>query len=203
MIEKIVTGSFLTNSYIISNQEGKCVIVDPGLNYANAAALIKEKYKVEAILLTHGHMDHIDGIQYFKDVPIYIHKDEEMFLYDSSLSLYIMMGMRTPFKKGDLNVKLVSDLDELDLIGYKFKVLHTPGHTRGSVCYSYSSKVLSGDTLFSASCGRCDFPTGDSTKMQKSLKLVVSTYPDNYDVYPGHDEKTTIKKEKNNNPYIR
>jgi glyoxylase-like metal-dependent hydrolase (beta-lactamase superfamily II) len=201
MIEKIVKGVFFTNTYIIS-KENKCIIVDPGLGFEGAANEIKAKFEVEAILITHGHIDHIDGIRYF-DCPIYIHKDDEANLYDSDLSLYSMMRMKTPFKKGNLNIITVYDGYEFELLDYKFKVLHTPGHTRGSVCYSYSSKVLSGDTLFKASCGRTDFPTGNPGNMRTSLKKIINTYPDNYSVYPGHDEKTTIKDEKKYNPYIK
>ena len=201
MIEKIVTGSFFTNSYVISNGND-CVIVDPGLNYKDAANEIKAKYNVVAILVTHGHMDHIDGIKYF-DVPVYIHELDKDFLFDSSLSLYNMFRMPSPYKKGDLNVITIKDNDEIELIGYKFKVMHTPGHTRGSVCYSYGNKLLSGDTLFNMSAGRTDFPTGNPKDMRNSLVKIVSTFNDNTDVYPGHESKTTIKNERKNNIFIK
>ena len=112
MIEKIVTGSFFTNSYVISNGED-CVIVDPGLGYENAANMIKSKYNVKAILITHGHMDHIDGIKYF-DVPVYIHELDKEFLFDSRLSLYCMFNQPSPYKKGELNIITVKDNDEFD-----------------------------------------------------------------------------------------
>ncbi|MDE7264368.1 MAG: MBL fold metallo-hydrolase [Anaeroplasmataceae bacterium] len=200
MIETIVTGEFQTNTYIISNQ-GKCVIVDPGLDFAYAAAKLKEKYKVEAILLTHGHIDHIDGIRYF-DVPIYIHEAELAFLEDASLSLYQMFGSKMPFQKENLQVIPIQDGMELRLIGYTFKVTHTPGHTRGSVIYSYNNKILSGDTLFHMSMGRTDFPTGDSLKMRYSLKRILEDFKGDYDVYPGHDSKTTLGLERRYNPYL-
>lgn len=201
MIEKIVTGSFLTNSYIISN-EADCVIVDPGLNYSDAANMIKSKYNVKAILITHGHMDHIDGIKYF-DVPVYIHELDKDFLFDASLSLYNMFRLNSPYKKGDLNIITVKDNDEFELIGYKFKVIHTPGHTRGSVCYSYNDKLLSGDTLFNMSAGRTDFPTGNPKDMRQSLNKIINKFNDNTDVYPGHESKTTIKNERKNNIFIK
>ena len=201
MIEKIVTGSFFTNSYVISNGSD-CVVVDPGLNYSEAANTIKSKYNVKAILITHGHMDHIDGIKYF-DVPVYIHELDKDFLFDASLSLYNMFRLPTPYKKGDLNIITVKDGDEFELIGFKFKVTHTPGHTRGSVCYSYGNKLLSGDTLFNMSAGRTDFPTGNPKDMRNSLNKIINNFSDNVDVYPGHENKTTIKNERKNNMFIK
>ena len=201
MIEKVVTGSFFTNSYVISNGN-ECVVVDPGLNYSDAANMIKSKYNVKAILITHGHMDHIDGIKYF-DVPVYIHELDKDFLFDASLSLYNMFRMPTPYKKGDLNIITVKDNDEFELIGFKFKVTHTPGHTRGSVCYSYGNKLLSGDTLFNISAGRTDFPTGNPKDMRNSLNKIINNFSDNVDVYPGHENKTTIKNERKNNMFIK
>ncbi len=200
MIEKIVTGDFETNTYIITNQ-GKCVIVDPGLDFENTATRLKDMYDIEGILLTHGHMDHIDGIRYFT-APIYIHEAEVQFLEDASLSLYRMFGNRIPFQKEKLNIVPLRDGMELELIGYTFKVMHTPGHTRGSVVYSYKNKLISGDTLFHQSIGRTDFPTGDMKRMRDSLKKIIETFPDLTEVYPGHNEKTTIGFERKNNPYL-
>lgn len=200
MIEKITTGYFETNTYIVSNQ-GKCVIIDPGLDFFDTAEKIKEQYEVKAILLTHGHMDHIDGIRYF-DVPVYIHEAEISFLEDPTLSLYHMFGSKIPFQKANLRIIPIQDGMEIELIGYTFKVLHTPGHTRGSVVYSYKDKLLSGDTLFSMSIGRTDFPTGNIKMMRESLKKIIESYSDMVDVYPGHGEKTTIGFERKNNPYL-
>ena len=203
MIECLTTGSFYTNSYIISNDNKECIIVDPGLNYKEASNYIKSKYNPVAIFITHSHIDHIDGIQYFMDLPIYIHKLDEEGLYDTDIALYPMLGRVCPFSKGDLNIHIVNDLDEINLIGYNFKVLHTPGHTRGSVCYSYNNKLLSGDTLFEGSIGRTDFPTGSYSQIIKSLNRIINTYPNDTDVYPGHGNKTTIRREKDYNPYIQ
>ncbi|MCR5231737.1 MAG: MBL fold metallo-hydrolase [Acholeplasmatales bacterium] len=203
MIECITTGSFYTNSYIISNENKECVIVDPGLDYKNASLYIKSKYKVKAILITHAHIDHIDGILYFMDLPIYIHKLDEEGLYDTDISLYPMLGRISPFSKGSLNIHLVNDGDLMNLIGYEFKVLHTPGHTKGSVCYSYENKLFSGDTLFQGSIGRTDFPTGSYTKIIDSLQKIVNNYKGDTEVYPGHGSKTSISFEVKYNPYIQ
>ena len=192
----------MTNSYIISNEKKECIIVDPGLDYKDVAKYIKEKYIPKAILLTHGHLDHIDGILYFMDLPIYINKLEEEMLYDSNLSLYYMVGRVSPFNKGNLNIYYVKDGDSINLIGMNIKVLETKGHTKGSVCYYYDKYLFSGDTLFRGSCGRCDFPTGSFSDMKKSLNILMDKFDDDVVVYPGHGDSTTIYEERHNNPYI-
>ena len=192
----------MTNSYIVSNDKKECIIVDPGLDYKDVAKYIKEKYIPKAILLTHGHLDHIDGILYFMDLPIYINKLEEEMLYDSNLSLYYMVGRVSPFNKDNLNIHHVKDGDSINLIGMNIKVLETKGHTKGSVCYYYDKYLFSGDTLFRGSCGRCDFPTGSFSDMKKSLNILMDTFDDDVVVYPGHGDSTTIYEERHNNPYI-
>jgi len=202
MIEEKTTGSFFTNSYIVSNDKGECVIIDPGFSYGEVARYIKSKYKPVAILLTHAHADHIDGIQYFMDLPIYMHKEDEEVMYDTNLSVYSFVGRISPFSEGMLNLNFVNDKDVISLIGYDFKVLHTPGHTNGSVCYSFEDNVFTGDTLFNMSMGRCDFETGNLGKMMKSLKKIMDEYPDDYKIYPGHNGNSTIGYERRMNPYI-
>ena len=202
VIEMVTTGSFQTNSYIISNDKKECIIVDPGLDYKRVADYIKNKYTPKAILLTHGHLDHIDGILYFMDLPIYINSKEEDMLYDTNSSLYYMLGRATPFNKGDLNIHYVKNGDTINLIGININVLETKGHTKGSLCYFYDKYLFSGDTLFRGSCGRCDFPTGSFSDMKISLKLIMDTFSDDVILYPGHGDSSTIYEERHNNPYI-
>ena len=203
MVETYTIGGFQTNTYVISNDKNECIIIDPSLDFKSIYTLIDNKYTVKAILLTHGHLDHIDGCRYFKDVPVYIYKSEEKVMYDSHLSLYEIIGKKTPYQEGDLWVMPVVDNQEFNLIGYNIRVIHTPGHTEGSCCYYINGDLFTGDTLFYCTCGRTDFPTGNSTKIVHSIKKLVNEFPEETVVYPGHDRVTTIKNEKNNNFVIR
>lgn len=202
MIEKFTTGSFFTNSYVISNDKNECIIVDPGLNYKKVSEYIKEKYNPKAILITHGHLDHIDGINYFLDLPIYLCDKEINQFFDTNDSLYDMIGRINPYSEGMLDIRRVKENDIIELLGYKFKVIETPGHTLGSICYLMDDKILfSGDTLFNGSIGRTDFPNGDYNKMVKSLNKL-KELPGYIIVYPGHGEATTIEEEISYNPYM-
>ena len=202
-VEVITTGGYQTNSYIISNSKGECVIVDPGLQYLNASKIIKEKYKPIAILLTHAHMDHIDGITYFIDLPIYLYKDEVGVFNDDNNNLYEMIGRVSPYHTSDFDCRLVSDLDIIEISDFKFKVIHTPGHTIGSCCYLIDDDLFCGDTLFNLSCGRCDFPTGDEKLLNKSLHRLMDMFSDDIKCYPGHNNVTTIGYERLYNPFIK
>ena len=199
-IKKFVVGDFETNTYLITKGD-KAVVVDPGLDICSVFESI-QNYQVEAVLITHAHIDHIDGIGFF-DAPIYILEADKMGLEDYTYSLYEMCYAKPSFNYQDLDVRVVNDLDEIKLPSFNFKVIATPGHTKGSCCYLYYNNLFSGDTLFKSSCGRTDFPGGDCLSMRKSLKRLITTLSDDVVVYPGHDDKTTIKHERQNNLYIK
>lgn len=195
MIQKY---EFFSNSYLVTNGQ-EAVLIDAGLP-TRVIDDIRKKYSLKAVFLTHGHFDHIEGLKDLMDVDIYIHRDEEEFLYNSNLNLYGNMDHYI-FKKGDLKIHSVLDNDIIKIIGYEFLVIHTPGHTRGSVCYKLDDNLFTGDTLFNLSIGRTDFPTGDYQIMKESLKKLKNLNED-LKVYPGHEENTTLFFEIKNNHFF-
>lgn len=206
MIECKTIGPLFTNCYIISNDKKECVIIDPGMGFGKVYDYVKANYIVKAILLTHAHIDHIDGLQYFinDDIPVYIGDNEEDNLYDEEVSLYDSFSMRAnPFNPGMFNVIPVSHGTLIKISDMEFKVLFTPGHTEGSVCYLFGKFLFSGDTLFNSSVGRTDFPTGDGYTLLKSLKFLIDNLDDDVIVYPGHNDITTIGQERKYNPWCQ
>ena len=199
-IKTFKIGAFETNTYLITKGEN-AVLVDPGLDILSIVDEIK-KYHIEAILITHGHIDHIDGCGVV-DAPIYVGKDDLVNFTDLSRSLYKMTGIKPKYDASKLRFIPVTDNQVINLDNFSFKVLHTPGHTEGSCCYLYYNNLFSGDTLFHESIGRVDFPTGNARKMKESLQKIVKNCTDDITVYPGHDEKTSIKEEKKYNMYLK
>lgn len=194
-IDKITVGPFMTNTYIITN-EGKSIIIDPTIDLDKKLDI--DKYNIVAILLTHGHIDHIKCVNMF-DVPIYIHSDEAEFLSNNTLNLSNAFNIPFTYKRHE--VIKVEDCEELKLIGLNIKVLHTPGHTTGSICFLIDNSLFTGDTLFQVGEGRTDFYKGSQADMDCSISALLDDNTPNYDVYPGHGESTTIEFERKYNPY--
>ena len=199
-IKTFKVGAFETNTYLITKGDN-AVLVDPGLDLISIIDELK-KYHIEAILITHGHIDHIDGCG-LVDAPIYVGKADLVNFTDLSRSLYKMTGIKPKYDESKLKLIGVDDNEVITLENFTFKVLHTPGHTDGSCCFLYYKNLFSGDTLFNGSIGRVDFPTGSVRKMKESLQKIVETCGDDVTVYPRHDNKTTIKEEKKYNMYLK
>lgn len=201
-----VIGMIGTNCYLVFQQETReAVVIDPAENAPFILNWCKElQVTPVAVLLTHGHGDHIGGVEdllrAFR-VPVYAGKEEEALLKDPYLNLSADFGQAVSIK----DAVLLEDAQELNLLGCTWKVLATPGHTRGSVCYYLEEEKLlfSGDTLFCESYGRTDFPTGSSRELMRSIQEKLLVLPDEVKVYPGHESDTTIGHEKRYNPLAR
>jgi len=187
-------GSYQTNCYIAWGEDAdSCIVIDPGYEPETVFAEVWHLGKtIDAILLTHGHFDHVGGVRFLAeraDCPIYIHRNE--------------LTLPESFTDGPLlYTQTYDEGDRLALAGLSLKVLHTPGHTPGSVCLLCEDTLFSGDTLFMDSCGRTDFPGGDNTLMHKSLKRLAEL-PGDYKVLPGHGPATQLAQERKYNPYLR
>ena len=204
-IKSMTLGMVATNCYLIINKETKeALLIDPADNALRISNVIEENVcTLKAILLTHGHFDHIMALNELKkryNVPVYAHEEEEDVLKQSSLNMSGMIG-QIYTTQADIYVK---DGEHLKLAGLDIIVLHTPGHTKGGVCYYLPEEkvLMSGDTLFHCSIGRTDFPKGSMSQLVRSVKEQLFVLPDDVQVYPGHDSVTSIGYEKQYNPFF-
>ena len=204
-IKSMTLGMVATNCYLIINKETKeALLIDPADNALRISNVIEENVcTLKAILLTHGHFDHIMALNELKkryNVPVYAHEEEEDVLKQSSLNMSGMIG-QIYTTQADIYVK---DGEHLKLAGLDIIVLQTPGHTKGGVCYYLPEEkvLMSGDTLFHCSIGRTDFPTGSMSQLVRSVKEQLFVLPDDVQVYPGHDSVTSIGYEKQYNPFF-
>lgn len=197
------TGLLKVNTYIL--YDGKdAAIIDPGGNHKRLLMELEQRgLQLGHILLTHGHFDHIGAVAPLKEVTgaqIYIHPLDAQMLHDPELSLASEFSRREiPPTEAD---RLINDGDIIELPFADIKVLHTPGHTRGGVCYVTDNMIFSGDTLFNSSIGRTDFPGGDYDTLVDSIRNKLFTLEGDYMVYPGHDRSTTLDHEKAENPFL-
>ncbi len=202
---KAILSDFTENTYII-NEKRECFIIDPGTNFDEIVSYITQKeFVVMGILLTHGHFDHVyslnDCVEKFK-APVYIHENERDFLFDPNLNLSSMTYKKFVLEDKQI-VTTITSQDKIKL-GYEtIKIIETPGHTRGGVCYHYKNFLFSGDTLFKGSIGRHDLPTSNKTHIERSVNMLISKLRDNTIVYPGHGHFTTILNEKLDNPFVK
>lgn len=209
-VRSFVYNAFQENTYIIINDKKECWVVDPGMYDAKETKefkeyLIKEGLKLKGIINTHGHIDHIFGVQELIDsykVPFGIHQKETLVLYGAKgaamLFGFEMRNVPEPSFMIEENVPLKIGDDAL-------QVLFVPGHSPGSVAFYSPSDhwVISGDALFADSIGRTDLPGGDHATLIRSIKTELLTLPEETIVYSGHGPTTTIGREKVGNQYLR
>ena len=201
-IEIMVLGAYQTNCYIVWEESSQsCAIIDPGYE----AEVVLEQVSrlglsVDAVLLTHGHFDHVGAVeQIVKATGCKLWMNESDWSQKKSpITAYMYPLANCDFTE----VWFCEDQEQITAGGVTFLTLHTPGHTHGSVCYLAENALFSGDTLFAGSCGRTDLPGGNWETIRSSLQRL-SCLESDYRVFPGHGESTTLAAEKQYNPYMR
>ena len=193
-IKTLALGAYQTNTYLVWEENSPtCVVIDPGYEPDTILDEAKKLGKeITAVLLTHGHFDHVGGVRELAaetGCPVYLHEAE--------------LSMPPQMTAGPLfYTNTYGEGDFVEAAGLSFKVLHTPGHTPGSICLLCENAMFSGDTLFWGSCGRTDLPGGSWATIRKSL-LRLADLSGDYDVYPGHGDATTLSFERKMNPYMQ
>ena len=193
-MKTLALGAYQTNTYLVWEENSPtCVVIDPGYQPETILSEVKNLGKeIAAILLTHGHFDHVGGVRELAaetGCPVYLNEAD--------------LSMPPQMTAGPLYyTNTYGEGDFVEAAGLSFKVLHTPGHTPGSICLTCENAMFSGDTLFWGSCGRTDLPGGSWATIRKSL-LRLADLSGDYDVYPGHGDATTLSFERKMNPYMR
>ena len=191
-INTLTLGLYQVNCYVVRNEDSdRCVVIDPGYDGQTVLRFLKEQdLHLEAILLTHGHFDHVGAVK-----ELTAETDCKVFLHDLERTMPEAMTAGPLYATDNYPHRF-------SVAGMEFTVLHTPGHTPGSVCLICEDAMFSGDTLFADSCGRTDLPGGDLDAILTSLRRLDALEED-YDVYPGHSASTKLSREKQYNGFIK
>lgn len=197
VIKTYPLGEYGANCYLVLNDKNReGIVIDPG---ANGAGLIKEieklTYNIKGILLTHAHFDHIGGVKELKDkynIPVYVNQGE---VDNSKVDNNV-------YSKLPNDCSLINDGDVLNIGEINIKCLHTPGHSKGGMCFLIEDSVFTGDTLFQGSIGRTDFISGDFKTLIDSIQKKLITLDGDTKVYPGHGPSSTIMYERMRNPFL-
>lgn len=204
-VETLVVPPMYSNCYIVYDDPGNSVIIDPGGLTEDILQVVEQKKLcVQAIINTHGHIDHIGAnaaVRRGTSAPIHIHSDDAAMLTSRLLCGADWSGM--PYEE-HVHDRLLMPGVTLHTGNFRFDVVHTPGHCPGSVCLVMPEHktVFSGDLIFMDSVGRWDLPGGNETVLRKSLRWFL-TLPDDYQIYPGHGAPTTVGRERQLNPFLR
>ena len=197
---KIPNANLVTNCYIIADEKTQeAMVIDPGSEPEKIIEMLDIlNVHLKYIFLTHCHADHIGGVSQLKNTKggkILVSREDSIGLYDESISLAYYMEIENPELEADSRI---DDGDIIHIGDMEFKVIATPGHTKGGLClYNEENKLLfSGDTIFSGSWGRTDLPTGSMEDIMKSIENKILTLPDDVIIYPGHGKSTMVKEEK-------
>jgi hydroxyacylglutathione hydrolase len=208
-IDRLMLGEYQTNCYVLRTTEGagQCLIVDAGLGAEELIAFLGEReIRPVAVVLTHGHIDHIAGVgllrESYQGLKVLIHELDAEMLSQPAANLSGLMGRPFAAEPADI---LLKDGEWIEQAGVKLQVFHTPGHSPGGICL-YSSEdgiVFTDDALFAESIGRTDFPGGSMSRLLGSIREKLWVLPDETVVYPGHGPSTTIAREKAQNPFLQ
>jgi len=201
----VLLKEFQTNTYLVwDDVSQEALLIDPSAPSKITAQLITDrKLHLKMVINTHGHGDHIAGNTYFTSAfhcPLGIHPFDSAMLTDNRRNMSSYMGYDLKLSAADA---MLNDGEELMLGSEIVRIIHTPGHTPGSICLLVSKYLISGDTLFEQSIGRTDFPTGSHAAIIKSIREKLFVLPDDVLVFPGHGPTTSIGLEKANNPFVR